>query len=586
MSVHDRVPTTYLTGFNLSFDICSKERIPNDDIIITGFLADHDHHAMIQPFDAKSNSLTIPYFKNRIYTYLVLNVYAKYKNSDEGAWETMHMVGSSCTPLYELFSQQKATTRQFKSEFSKSVGDFTISFSFPINFPDYFSKDVLDSEVNNALKAVVAFRKAHEANLENIGKFADEFKLGDICSPPLFTSIKYREHNIPVPIILASLENMKMKQNDMEKTMKWWLELAKSNCSVNDITNIKDKYVLGEIIGELFTMSMKGMIYAHDKRFTRKVENEEEEDQWMSILSFPSLENASFDCEDGTITVLEMVNAFKKATFFDKELKQIQEYLKNYAICATLGLLKVSETEASKEYVFHAYPMFLDVKWFEGGKIDYPAIVMETTNYMAATFNKQVNEEEIKIFEQADDMITTAAKHWFKKPIQVSSFPLKQVTKVSEQETKLRFVLHTKAPSSAVKAAGVYGKIHSIYKGESQDDCKMSVYYPMNKNEIGVDAFEIFEGNNTDFSLKHCIDVTKQHLNDMDILLQANTPITLPLVSNSTSIPLKETTMNRYLLKDIDKSLENSLLETFNIKEMKQYDLFKNCNMFIIDVAK
>ena len=602
--IHSHVVQKKTTnGFTVEVQLTDKKgNLPIEVLkkaVITAYVAGDDvsilHHALTLEKEIGSQSMVIAYNCNEVYDFIIMNVYSTFNNGDEGAWkELQHMIGSSLVPLSDIISGELVIV-DFFSEAKNVQGQIKIKLvkqnsNNPIK---YTSKTDLDIKKKKAKESVYAFEKLHKSNLK--GK---QFNIAFSSNPPQFTSISYRGDRLPIPVILSSLRNIKMQKEHFEQTMLHWLKIAKANCgyklSITRLHPPSDAYTLGEIIAEMFTMPFKGFVYSHDRNFMRR--SLFDEDQWMSILSFPDLPNASFDCEDSAITTLEIINAFRDATFTDQELLFIQQkLLPRYATCVILGLLKVSDDASKPEsWVYHAYPIFLDKNLFVDGSKGplMPSVLLECTSYTASTFSEEACVDEAKGYQfDKGDMLFDEAKDTSCSPPQKG----KTFSVQAGLEAHLRFVLHLKAPVSRVCSSLVYGQIHTIFTCES-NDCKdgiqLCVYNPYDKDGIiGIEALTLFKMKQ-EFTMKLTMKVTDLDIANMTPLLHCNTPVTLPttLTCQNTTIPIYDGKGLRYIMKDIDSTfLQVALKELDDFGEQKakhtRLNLFDGCPMYIVDVS-
>jgi len=82
----------------------------------------------------------------------------------------------------------------------------------------------------------------------------------------------------------------------------------------------------------------------------------------------------SFDCEDGTIMILEMLYIFIKCEFESKELEELRLFAAHYTPYMAIGYIPGSTEE------FHIYALLLDKKWETNQEgVVYPSILLEST---------------------------------------------------------------------------------------------------------------------------------------------------------------------------------------------------------------
>lgn len=153
------------------------------------------------------------------------------------------------------------------------------------------------------------------------------------------------------------------------------------------------------ILSEFLTLPFRGMIYSLDtverENFRTRLT-----DQWIQLLNFPSLGQAFYDCEDGSLLVLQLYsmlyniakqkNLYKKIEKQDATLYQVikmaMKYQAFFAICE-LG----SENSG---YTAHATVLFLPQKHFKKAynlKVaDRPFITIKPTKNPVVTLDVEI----------------------------------------------------------------------------------------------------------------------------------------------------------------------------------------------------
>lgn len=564
-------------------------------------------------------NVELRYDDEKTYDIVVLEVYAKYNNEDVGSWDVMHLLGCGSATIESITTSSKSTEASIISEYGVVEGMWYITNQCDSGKIKYGIEQKMQRRKKEAVEASDRFCNVYtQKKPSSMHRLFRNNPTNDNEEVPSFCSLMYRGEKVPLPVVLANLCYISTTSTNFEALMFWWLTLSKSNCGITTTVDSKiDMDTFGEVVGELFTMPMKGMIYTHDKCFSEKVLHDE--DQWISAFSIALLQIAAFDCEDGTIAVMQLVHAFNKATFENQELSYIQRVLKStYAVCLFLGQLKVDDS-----YVYHAYPVFLDKQWFNDTKQKdirlCPTLVLESTNYTASVFSKkQLAKHHLGEMYSAADMAfvdaekppTETPSKNEKKDESVGSWlvnKLKPTPSINVVEEKYRLAMHLKAPVCLIKKAEVYGLVHTIYTCESDrctGDTRLSVYHPVlteqtsnNKDAVvvGVDNALIFENNKKQVTLKHCVDVTTKDLMDMEVLLYKTAPIVLPNLpakqTKDTPKAVSSETHVRYIVKDVDGSDFAALAcaevrNTFPHRQMRvqKVDLFQHCPMLFIDV--
>lgn len=156
------------------------------------------------------------------------------------------------TAIKKVFGYYKASY----SENTKNIFTFFVSPSFPLPHPA-------------PILAFVALSR----------KFVDVLQSEDGASYPLL------RHSAELLSYWAKISNVLYLQNRAKKEPQ----------------NVRDANVLSEFL----TLPFRGMVYSLDTS-ERKEGRTRLTDQWIQLLNFPSLGKAFYDCEDGSLLVLQV----------------------------------------------------------------------------------------------------------------------------------------------------------------------------------------------------------------------------------------------------------------------------------------
>ena len=348
-----------------------------------------------------------------------------------------------------------------------------------------------------------------------------------------------------------------------------------------------------EVIGDMFTLPLKGLIYAHDK--VKTLTGYRNEDQWDTLASFPELHNACYDCEDGMILVTEYFNAFKTAEFTNVNLMDMQAFLTSYRVCCALGQLRGGQTTNSltqkvmPTYVLHAFVMLIDHRRFglDASSSLLPSIILETTNYLASTFSEKQIQDSVEgdVYDHGDGSFD------------ILSRSSKQGTECSDDEMHWRYIVHLKAPPNRISSEKIYGLFHSVY---SVDPASNAMCHHLFKtttghvSEVGADAISFLtDASRSHTSLQETSRVSESFMDTLQCITCENSPLTMPdLPAPMQSLPtLNAASHSRFIIKDIGNS-ETIKKALDALKQLSftgsvtttRIELFAKCFVFVVDV--
>jgi hypothetical protein len=572
--------------------------------------------------------LTLLWFKGTKPNMVMFNMFGSYVNDDKGAWLATHHVGMATCNL-----NCAGVPQEIISETGVVLGDLVFVFNTQTPY------DPVHGIIEKQDSFGPLLQKILESEFHSIQDMTKHFDKCCVLSDQFRTTasklikVKMRNQQLTIMEVLAGLSSVEYNRRRAVDTFGWWLKIAKSNMGLKDAPPCwldLGENVVGEIISEMFTVPLKGMIYSHDS-YRADSGLFESEEQWTPLVMFPDLSKACFDCEDGMILCVQYLTVFMKLTLnahsensCESQLSYIQKYLADYQICYAVGQLKVDEDAATHEpkYVLHAFPLLMDKNWFKSAQqraTDMkPTILMETTNYLSSMFNasQRDNTQDGLDFDNQDKLLDELSLRV--KTTDVSSFsnssssgsPSAKPALDEAQDEHWRFILHFKAPVSRIVSESIFGLLHSVFTTQGS---MFKQYIAIARPKTAVKPY-IVGASITDVLFNKTDKVYFKTLNSIDmknkqnIVGLQNPPFTLPIcVASKTqptmfskAPPALKATHRRFIVKDTGNSSSiDTLRSRFNkilsgasstktklkIHEHETY-LFQNCKMFIFDIPK
>ena len=585
----------------------------------------------------KTESILL-WFKDTVPTHIMMNVFGYYANTDKGAWPALHHIGFATSPL-----THSKVSLVLRSETTAVLGNVQFEIVTHSASEQVYKIMGIKDRFTPALQLATQYAENMTTRLTI--KFHKECTLSPLfenTSSPL-THVTIRGQVLPMAYVLASVTKVTSDYQQAILIFSWWLQFAKSNLGLDlcdDISNNYSDDFLSELIAEMFTLPMKGLIYSHDS-YKNQFGLFTEEEQWTLLTMFPDLSAACFDCEDGMIMCVQVLNAFMALTFpteqssqdatswnIIEELNFIQSHLRDYQICYAIGQLKVGEDEATKkpEYVLHAFPLLLDKCLFTATSITQtkhakPTILLETTNYLSSMFTEKErnNEHEALAFDKQDTIMDDFALKSESQLQQERESISSSVRNKNNQQSKVdstldehwRYIIHFKAPVRRIVSEHIFGLLHSLFtqvgnefvqfhvttekesaNNNSHSDVKLKV-------AIGGDITDILFGgarksNKDSIYFKRFCTVTEKDLQAMSPLALQNVPFSLPYTEAGARIPhpLNSLTHKRFLVKHVGCNFDIGIIRDRFKKLIKgneqMYEittyLFAKCKMTIFDV--
>jgi hypothetical protein len=172
-----------------------------------------------------------------------------------------------------------------------------------------------------------------------------------------------------------------------------------------------DITTMSELLSEVTSMIPRACYYTPDYS-RREGKRREIIDEWSYLCHQSSLAYASYDCEDGSSSVIE-VSSMLKHGYGGKSasplLQRLHIHDNHYVTLFCIGTLRVPNTE---EYIYHVYVMKLDRQWFlkQCGFISFtshtpplPAILIESTSYSSGCWEYKSKYTTEEIYERTRD---------------------------------------------------------------------------------------------------------------------------------------------------------------------------------------
>lgn len=546
-----------------------------------------------------SKNLSLLHHRKTHAPWLMFNVFAKYKDTDKESWECVHLVGTCKTHLRDVHENM---TLSILSERGITLGTLNIT-QIKGQLPKHLEDD--DDNITNARKeAAILLEKGHKKKIKWHPLFQGEKEYR-----PQLKEVTFRNEKWPMAVLVAAILNESKVQQDPDRVVSlftWWLELAKSNVGIPSQRHVKECTVpeMRELLAEMFTMATKGLYYSKDQikisDSTFKLE-----EQWTPLSMFPDLAEAAFDCEDGSLLVLQFLTCFRKHKFDiteQNELLYLQFYLRDYVSCFAVGQLRhTGGNEEGPDFVLHAYPLLLDRHHFQAEKknetIKKPAILLETTNYISTTFTPSQNkdEKERDDFDAAD--VTLFVSNDNKK---------KNEKEEEDEDEHWRLVAHMKAPVGTVVQQRIFGCLHSVFvlhndddeEEDGNDDTCLVHYYVLTPKggELGVPLMDVLTttGQTDKMTFEEVTRVTETTLNTLHGFICQLPPFSLPpetelgyLPPEPLNSPLHWRIIVKYVNEDMMFHVVDRLKHTgHKIQQSTTLELFGNCFVQIIDIDK
>lgn len=430
---------------------------------------------------------------------IVVWVFATYKlgnTTDDGDWSSQHIVGVCHVSPLPLSSYKECYYAiPILSHRNTEQGFLYLSRRRNVNKTltprptiPLITNETYYTHYNTQTEHDIRSSLKHTSN----SKLPDYEKLGTEDNEVTgFVSVYHCGKRIAVSAFLDALPPIISTPSSDVSCFQLWLDIAKSNVGMDTLpTEEAYHWTHYEVIGEMFTVIFKAMLYAADKVRSPKHKRGEYEDQWNSILTFFSTYNTnntcgatvSYDCEDGMITVIQMITMFRQLKLDPhSELYRIQQWIQpeKYSLCGVLGRLSVAEG-----YVWHAYPALLDTEWLRNQEhgMKQPPIIMETTNYLQSCYSAYWTtsyQDKQNAFQQ----YCTLDKQF----------------KEDSNNNSMRYVVHAKMPGTTVLDHHVYGPVHSIFTPNTNGQYQQFVCHTSDR--IGVNPQCLFTGQTAGIQL-------------------------------------------------------------------------------------
>ncbi len=225
---------------------------------------------------------------------------------------------------------------------------------------------------------------------------------------------------------------------------------------------VPKKPFLSDILAEMVLWQERAKVYSYDTSRTSEHQHIGS-DQWTRLGCMPDQRIATGDCEDFAESMLETLYQFKRTQFSPQctELLAVQDHLKHYTSCLTIGQLK-----SDSGYVGHAYVTLLDQRWlrdlvkfdksrkpkffesnFQTFKREalYPPIFLEGTAYTQSTWslqNLKQNKDDIRLYSNSQLIFNT--------------------TETMRDPEKWERIIKFRIPASTIMSSQKYGQVYTL----------------------------------------------------------------------------------------------------------------------------
>lgn len=173
-------------------------------------------------------------------------------------------------------------------------------------------------------------------------------------------------------------------------------------CGYTGISSISEvRAELCELIAEMCAMIPMHALYKVD--ISKRVFGDITVDMWTNLLENPDLSLMVYDCEDGSLSIMEISHLLKSVTLpSDSPLVRVQQMERQYVTAMCIGTLLLP---SSGTVVSHSYVVKLDPRFFSelntGATTRYfPPIVIDPTNYNGSSYESKSIDNGV--FENSD----------------------------------------------------------------------------------------------------------------------------------------------------------------------------------------
>jgi hypothetical protein len=297
-------------------------------------------------------------------------------------------------------------------------------------------------------------------------------------------------------------------------TLEWLLQVVCFNMGLSIDKNEYDVPTMSELLSELLSLVVRGCYYTPDSS-RRERKRKEIIDEWSYLCHQPSLGYASFDCEDGSASIVEFSSMLTNMTTTTIPLlRNIQRHDRLYVTVFCIGTLRLPNTET---YVYHVFVMKLDRTWFMQRLSSSSAAVSISSKYLPAILIDSTNYSSGCWEYRSSTMCTEAIYERTRrmKPVEVSG----------KIPSELQF-----------SRRSMYGHTQTIVCPEliigKHGVCQIDLFI---NSKVGVPTKELMNYNNT-ISFE-CLTVTQSEIQAVDeCYRQLMPPIIHPSVPYGASI--------------------------------------------------
>jgi hypothetical protein len=504
---------------------CGPQCKPHPSLVYTTRMSSNSNHI----------ELNVPYIIGSTVDTLMIAIFVTAANRDEGSWITQRLLGTCTIHVYPM------------------IYSLDLNVRFNIVSSNGTPQGVITMQSQHALVNMTVVKRVNErpsaaADTKTyINRLIDTIGSSKqvIQSKPMFATVSYNGYTIPTCVFIqAQLQSLRVDPSHLDSLISHWLSIACSchSITVDEFIHLNTKHTtVKEVIGFMFTLPFKGLVYNRDSLRTSVKTETIGTDQWMSLFQFPDPTQAGFDCEDSSITILQLVKAVKDAKFTTPLCTSLQSKLDGLVACSILGQILDKD-----KYILHSYTALVHKSWFGvlgskdsyvGDKLNVEPIIMEGTNSLASVYTRDTmnDADALNAYDTEDSSI---------------------FNNNNALGDDYRYVVHSvEAPTSKVVNTKLYGYVHSLiacHDHKDHKDQEVTHYVLTNKdNEIGV-SFKDFVSNQI-HDMEYVNDITIGDLSTYAEYVNEMMPSKLPdIPSSSTTLHALEPACRRMFTRVVN----------------------------------
>jgi hypothetical protein len=167
------------------------------------------------------------------------------------------------------------------------------------------------------------------------------------------------KQRIPMPCFVRLCNEIKFKNQQANDLFLHLFRVAAWFVDVPEATSISfnsaSSYTKGTWIAHMVLMIQSCLPYVEDKTCN----DERSCDLWSRINCSPDPSQTANDCEDGTLSILELLYVLRTAEFTSRELQWVQKFVNRYTPFLAIGQM------ATDPSLYHVYAVLLDTESIE-----------------------------------------------------------------------------------------------------------------------------------------------------------------------------------------------------------------------------